>query len=48
MEPAANGRSPLPRRAGLRPPTQQGMPHTQIGVAPVAEVNAELFAFLKS
>ena len=43
MEPAANGHSPLPRRVGPRPPTMQGMPHTQIGVRPVPEVNAELF-----
>ena len=43
MEPATSRRSPLLRRAGPRPPTQQGMPHTQIGVTPVAEVNAELF-----
>ena len=33
----------LPARVGLRPPTIQGMPHTQIGVEPVPEVNAELF-----
>lgn len=43
MEPAANGHSPLPRRVGARPPTMQGMPHTQIGVRPVPEVHAELF-----
>jgi len=43
MEPANSHRSPLLRRAGPRPPTQQEMPHTQIGVTPVAEVNAELF-----
>src|SRR5450759_3931988 len=35
MEPANSHRSPLLRRAGPRPPTQQGMPHTQIGVTPV-------------
>lgn len=34
---------PLPRRTGPRPPTHQGMPHTQIGVRPVPEINAELF-----
>lgn len=34
---------PLPERRGPRPPTQQGMPHTQIGVRPVLQVNAELF-----
>ena len=35
--------SALPRRSGPRPPTMQGMPHTQIGVRPVPEVNAELW-----
>lgn len=35
--------SPLPHRAGSRPPTMQGMPHMQIGVRPVPEVHAELF-----
>jgi len=34
---------PLPQRAGPRPPTHKGMPHAQIGVQPVPEVNAELF-----
>ena len=34
---------PLPERAGPRPPTTQGMPHTQIDVEPVREVNAELY-----
>ncbi len=43
MESALSGRTPLIRRAGPRPPTQQRMPHTQIGVTPVAEVNVELF-----
>jgi phospholipase/carboxylesterase len=33
----------LPQRPGPRPPTHQGMPHTQIGVSPIPEVNAELF-----
>lgn len=33
----------LPRRVGPRPTTMPGMPHTQIGVQPVPEVNAELF-----
>lgn len=33
----------LPRRAGPRPATHKGMPHAQIGVRPVPEVNAELF-----
>ena len=33
----------VPRRVGPRPPTLPGMPHTQIGVQPVPEVNAELF-----
>ena len=35
--------APLPERVGPRPPTTQGMPHTQIGVEPVLEVNAELY-----
>jgi len=35
--------SPLPKRAGPRPLTHKGMPHAQIGVQPVPEVNAELF-----
>ena len=34
---------PIPRRAGPRPATLRGMPHMQIGVQPVPEVNAELF-----
>ncbi len=34
--------SSLPRRAGARPLTHIGMPHAQIGVSPVPEVNAEL------
>ncbi len=33
----------IPRRTGPRPATHQGMPHTQIGVQPVPEVNAELY-----
>lgn len=33
----------LPHRVGPRPPTMQGMPHTQVGVRPVPEVHAELF-----
>lgn len=33
----------LPQRAGPRPLTHKGMPHAQIGVSPVPEVNAELF-----
>ena len=35
--------SPLPKRAGPRPLTNKNMPHSQIGVRPVPEVNAELF-----
>lgn len=35
--------STIPQRAGPRPPTMRGMPHTQIGVQPVPEVHAELF-----
>ena len=33
----------LPARKGPRPPTHNGMPHAQIGVRPVPELNAELF-----
>ncbi len=33
----------LPERKRPRPLTQQGMPHTQIGIKPVPEVNTELF-----
>ena len=33
----------LPKRAGPRPLTHKGMPHAQIGVRPVPEVNAQLF-----
>lgn len=33
----------LPQRGGPRPRTHLGMPHTQIGVQPVPEVNQELF-----
>ncbi|MEK6572939.1 MAG: luciferase family protein [Chloroflexota bacterium] len=35
--------SPLPKRNGPRPLTNKNMPHSQIGVQPVLEVNAELF-----
>jgi phospholipase/carboxylesterase len=35
--------SPLPKRAGPQPLTNKNMPHSQIGVRPVPEVNAELF-----
>ncbi len=35
--------SPIPQRAGPRPLTNKNMPHSQIGVRPVPEVNAELF-----
>ncbi len=34
---------PIPKRTGPRPLTHKGMPHAQIGVQPVPEVNAELF-----
>lgn len=37
------GAARIPRRNDPRPPTHEGMPHTQIGVQPVPEVNAELF-----
>jgi hypothetical protein len=40
---SAAAAAPLPERVGPRPPTIQGMPHTQIGVEPVPEVNAELY-----
>ena len=33
----------LPKRNGPRPLTNKNMPHSQIGVRPVPEVNAELF-----
>ncbi|HET7676634.1 MAG TPA: luciferase family protein [Candidatus Limnocylindrales bacterium] len=33
---------PLQPRRGPRPAVHQGMPHAQVGVTPVAEVNAEL------
>ncbi len=35
--------SPLPQRTRSRPPTNKNMPHSQIGINPVLEVNAELF-----
>ena len=37
------GRASLPRRRGERPEVFQGMPHAQVGVEPVPEVNLELF-----
>jgi phospholipase/carboxylesterase len=40
--PATSTAFPIPARRGPRPQVQQGMPHTQIGVQPVPEVNAEL------
>jgi len=33
----------LPTRSRPRPPTNKNMPHSQIGIKPVPEVNAELF-----
>ena len=33
----------LPERKRSRPATNQGMPHAQIGIRPVAEINDELF-----
>lgn len=33
----------LPTRSGPRPPTNKNMPHSQINVRPVPEVNAELY-----
>ena len=33
----------LPIRTHPRPPTNKNMPHSQIGIKPVSEVNAELF-----
>lgn len=35
--------NPLPERTRPRPPTNKNMPHSQIGISPVPEVNAELF-----
>lgn len=43
MDLATSGRPTIPARAGPRPPTMRGMPHTQIGIQPVPEVHAELF-----
>ena len=34
---------PIPKRSGPRPLTNKNMPHSQIGVQPVPDVNAELF-----
>lgn len=34
--------TPIPARRGPPPTVHQGMPHTEIGVSPVPEVNAEL------
>ena len=34
---------PIPQRSGHPPLTNKNMPHSQIGVRPVPEVNAELF-----
>ena len=36
-------KSELPQRSGPRPETTMGVPHVQIGVEPVFEVNEELF-----
>jgi len=33
----------IPKRSGPRPLTNKNMPHSQIGVQPVPDVNAELF-----
>jgi hypothetical protein len=38
-----NHEQDLPRREGPRPLTNKAMPHSQIGVRPVPELNAELF-----
>ncbi|HNJ11960.1 MAG TPA: DUF5519 family protein, partial [Anaerolineales bacterium] len=35
--------NPLSQRTRPRPPTNKNMPHSQIGISPVPEVNAELF-----
>lgn len=42
-DPRAATLAPIPRRAGPRPTTHRGMPHMQINVQPVPEVNAELY-----
>src|SRR5687767_10707453 len=34
---------PIPKRSGPRPLTNKNMPHSQINVQPVPEVNAELY-----
>lgn len=39
----SNNPTALPERKRARPPTHQGMPHAQIGIQPVAAINAELF-----
>lgn len=39
----SNNTTVLPERKHARPPTHQGMPHAQIGIQPVAAINAELF-----
>lgn len=33
----------IPKRKRSRPPTNQGMPHAQIGIRPEPEIHAELF-----
>lgn len=42
MEEEPSSATEIPSRSGDRPPVHPGMPHTQIGVTPVPEVNAEL------
>lgn len=39
----SNNQTSFPERKRARPPTHQGMPHAQIGIQPVAAINAELF-----
>lgn len=35
--------NPLPKRERQRPPTHKGIPHSQLGVQPVPEINEALF-----
>ena len=37
------GNNPIPKRGRPRPLTNKNMPHSQIGIEPVPDVNAELF-----
>ena len=43
IELGANAKVEIPKRSGPRPETTVNIPHVQIGVKPVSEVNEELF-----